>query len=63
MAEQKNKYSTRRNFVNKAGKLLVTAPLIALPLALARKTTASGYVWQIDPFKCTQCGQCKTNCV
>ncbi|HQH23342.1 MAG TPA: ferredoxin [Bacteroidales bacterium] len=63
MSRQKNKYSSRRDFVSKAGKILVTAPLVALPLALSRKTTASGYVWQIDPFKCTQCGQCKTNCV
>jgi electron transport complex protein RnfB len=39
------------------------ASLAAIPLALVRKTYASGYVWQIDPFKCTQCGQCKTNCV
>jgi electron transport complex protein RnfB len=26
--------------------------------------SASGkYVWQIDPFKCTQCGRCATECV
>ena len=63
MTEQKNKYRSRRDFVNKTGKILLTAPLAVLPLSLSRKTTASGYVWQIDPFKCTQCGQCKTNCV
>jgi electron transport complex protein RnfB len=63
MAEDKNKYQSRRDFVSKAGKFLVIAPFIALPVLLAKKTTASGYVWQIDPFKCTQCGQCKTNCV
>ena len=21
------------------------------------------YVWQIDPFKCTSCGRCATDCV
>lgn len=21
------------------------------------------FVWQIDPYKCTQCGKCSTNCV
>jgi electron transport complex protein RnfB len=63
METEKNKYPSRREFVRKAGRVLVVAPLIALPLALSRKTSASGYVWQIDPFKCTQCGQCKTNCV
>ncbi|HBE39620.1 MAG TPA: ferredoxin [Bacteroidales bacterium] len=61
--KEKNKYQSRRDFVRKAGQVLVVAPLVALPVALARKTNASGYVWQIDPFKCTQCGQCKTNCV
>jgi electron transport complex protein RnfB len=63
MKDQKNKYQTRRDFVRKAGKFLVVAPVIALPLLLAKKITVPGYVWQIDPFKCTQCGQCKTNCV
>ncbi len=63
MEKEKNKYQSRRDFVRRAGKVLLVAPLVALPLALAKKTNASGYVWQIDPFKCTQCGQCKTNCV
>lgn len=63
MEEGKNKYQSRRDFVRKAGKVLVVAPLVALPVVLAKKTNASGFVWQIDPFKCTQCGQCKTNCV
>lgn len=63
MEEEKNKYQTRREFVRTAGKFIVAAPLIIIPVALARKTNSSAYVWQIDPFKCTTCGQCKTNCV
>ncbi len=63
MKEEKNIYQSRRDFVRKAGKILVIAPVIALPIVLGRKVTASGNVWQIDPHKCTQCGQCKTNCV
>ena len=63
MNKDKNKYQTRREFVNTAGKILVVAPIIAIPALLAGRTTAKGYVWQIDPFKCTQCGQCKTACV
>ena len=34
--------------------------------ALSRKHPAaddSRMVWQIDPFKCTQCGRCATECV
>jgi electron transport complex protein RnfB len=63
MKEEKNKYQSRRDFVKKAGKILVAAPVVALPLILVKKTSASGYVWQIDPFKCTTCGNCKTSCV
>jgi electron transport complex protein RnfB len=63
MNERKNKYQSRRDFVRKAGKIAVIAPLAIIPVALLKKVSVSGYVWQIDPFKCTQCGQCKTNCV
>jgi len=63
MNEGKNKYQTRRDFVKKTGKIAVIAPLAIIPALLIKKTSLSGYVWQIDPFKCTQCGQCKTNCV
>jgi Na+-translocating ferredoxin:NAD+ oxidoreductase subunit B len=63
MREEKNKYQTRRDFVKKAGRIAAVLPLAIIPAALLRKTSLSGYVWQIDPFKCTQCGQCKTNCV
>jgi electron transport complex protein RnfB len=63
MKEGKNKYQTRRDFVKTAGRVAAIMPLAIIPAALFRKTSLSGYVWQIDPFKCTQCGQCKTNCV
>jgi Na+-translocating ferredoxin:NAD+ oxidoreductase subunit B len=63
MKQEKNKYQSRRDFVRQAGKFAIVLPLIAIPVALAKKTSANGFVWQIDPFKCTQCGQCKTNCI
>ena len=63
MNEGKNKYQTRRDFVKKAGRIAAIMPLAIIPAVLLKKTSLSGYVWQIDPFKCTQCGQCKTNCV
>lgn len=63
MKPERNKYQTRRDFVRMAGKIIITAPLIIIPVSLAKKTSVTGYVWQIDPYKCTQCGQCKTNCV
>lgn len=63
MKEERNKYQTRRDFVRKAGKVIIASPLLIIPAFLAKKASAKGYVWQIDPLKCTQCGQCKTNCV
>jgi Na+-translocating ferredoxin:NAD+ oxidoreductase subunit B len=63
MENTKNKYQSRRDFVRTAGKIVVASPLLLLPVMLVRKTNIKGYVWQIDPYKCTQCGQCKTNCV
>jgi electron transport complex protein RnfB len=63
MKEGQNKYQSRRDFVRKTGKFLVIAPVISLPVILSRKVSISGNVWQIDPFKCSQCGQCKINCV
>lgn len=46
-----------------AGKIIIAIPLVVIPVTLFKKTSKSGYVWQIDPHKCAQCGLCKTNCV
>jgi electron transport complex protein RnfB len=59
----KGKKETRRNFVKTAGRIIIAAPVVALPIILSKKTDASGYVWQIDPYKCTSCEQCRTACV
>ena len=63
MSIDKNKYQSRRDFVKNAGRLAIVLPLAFIPVALAKKTSVEGYVWQIDPFKCTQCGRCATSCV
>ena len=42
------------------------ASLIGLGGVLAgviRRAHATGTVWQIDPWQCTQCGKCATECV
>ena len=59
----KNKYQSRRDFVKKAGKAAVVLPLAYLTIDLIGKTGTTEFVWQIDPLKCTQCGQCETHCV
>lgn len=60
---EKNKYQNRRDFVKKVGKWAVALPIAYLGYELIQKTSAQEFVWQIDPYKCTQCGQCETNCV
>ncbi|MDT8402804.1 MAG: ferredoxin [Bacteroidales bacterium] len=59
----KNKYQSRRDFIKKAGRAAIVLPLAYLTADLIGKTGTTEYVWQIDPLKCTQCGQCETNCV
>ena len=54
----------RRAFIHKGMRLaLGTAVAGTGALALARSGKGPEYVWQIDPFKCTQCGRCATECV
>ena len=48
-----------RNVVRGAGRV----GLGGVFLSLVRRTRAAGTVWQIDPWKCTQCGRCATECV
>ena len=58
-----NRYESRRSFVRRAGKIALALPFAWVTIDAARKSSVSGMVWQIDPHKCTQCGQCETHCV
>lgn len=60
---EKNKYQNRRDFVKKVGKWAIALPIGYLAFDLIGKTSAQEYVWQIDPYKCTQCRLCETSCV
>ncbi len=59
----KKKSMGRRDFLNNCGRggafLLLGGTVGALGARLVR----GGEVWQIDPNKCTKCGQCATHCV
>lgn len=62
--KDKGKGYDRRTFINTGMRLaLGTAVVGTGALALARSKGNKEYVWQIDPFKCTQCGRCATECV
>jgi electron transport complex protein RnfB len=61
MAEDK-KYN-RRKFIDRGVRLALGVSIAGVGVTLATKVTAKARVWQIDPFKCTQCGRCATECV
>lgn len=60
----KDKGYNRREFINNGVRLALGFSVVGTAaLTLQRSATAKDYVWQIDPFKCTQCGRCATECV
>ncbi len=61
---KKDKRQSRREFINNGVRVTLGLTVVGTgALALARSSTGKDYVWQIDPFKCTQCGRCATECV
>ena len=58
-----NKKKTRREFIRSGMRISLGATLVGLGAFAATKAGKENYVWQIDPFKCTQCGRCATSCV
>ena len=55
--------NSRREFIRKGTRLSLLLTLGTVGGFAARNLTPEKYVWQIDPFKCTQCGRCATSCV
>jgi electron transport complex protein RnfB len=61
MAEPEN--IDRRRFIQNGMRLSLAISLGGIGTLAARKATGDQWVWQIDPFKCTQCGRCADYCV
>jgi electron transport complex protein RnfB len=61
MAESAN--INRRRFINTGMRLTLALSLGGVGTLAATKTTKHKWVWQIDPFKCQQCGRCADHCV
>lgn len=57
------KKMTRQDFLGRCGRALGAAAIGGGMGALAVRATRGEPVWQIDPDKCKQCGQCATHCV
>jgi electron transport complex protein RnfB len=54
---------TRREFLSSVGRGASLLVVGGLGGALASRAGGHEMVWQIDPFKCTECGRCATECV
>ena len=54
---------TRRTFLRNGARIAAMTGLGALAGVVANRSTAEGWVWQIDPLKCVRCGNCATQCV
>ncbi len=59
----KNKSTNRREFIQSGARLSLALALGGIGGLSLSKITGDDYVWQIDPFECTQCGRCATECV
>lgn len=62
MSEQE-KSIPRRKFLENAARTCVGLTIGGVGVLAATQKGHADTVWQIDPFKCTQCGRCATECV
>ncbi len=61
--DQNSNRFNRRDFINKSLRVSAGIALGGITLYIAKDSTAEDLVWQLDPAKCIQCGDCVTNCV
>lgn len=60
----KDRALKRRDFINSGVRLALGVGVVGTAaFTMKRSVKVEDYVWQIDPFKCTQCGRCATECV
>ena len=62
MTEPKNKLS-RRDMLRKGALGASLVGVAGTAAYLSTRSAKGGTVWQVDPEKCIQCGQCATYCV
>ena len=63
MAKDTDKKVSRRGLLRKGGLAAGVVAVGGTAAVLATRGRSDGLVWQIDPEKCIQCGNCATYCV
>lgn len=58
-----NKANKRRDFIRSTARITLALGIGGVSGLALSKSTKEEWVWQIDPFKCTQCGRCAEECV
>jgi Na+-translocating ferredoxin:NAD+ oxidoreductase subunit B len=61
--KKNSKSKNRREFIQDSMRLSLALALGGIGGLSLSKVIKDDYVWQIDPFECTQCGRCATECV
>lgn len=58
-----NKANKRREFIRSTARMTLALGIGGISGLALSKSTDDEWVWQIDPFTCTQCGRCAEECV
>jgi electron transport complex protein RnfB len=53
----------RREFIRGSARMILALGIGGVSGLALSKSTKEEWVWQIDPFLCTQCGRCAEECV
>ncbi|MFA9388410.1 MAG: hypothetical protein ACERKD_01295 [Prolixibacteraceae bacterium] len=53
----------RRDFITSGVRISALVAIGGISALALKNAKPEETVWQIDPFKCTQCGRCATECV
>jgi electron transport complex protein RnfB len=61
--EMDDRYLKRREFLQNSARITLALGVAGISGLALSKTTHEEWVWQIDPFTCTQCGRCADECV
>ena len=59
----KNKPYNRRDFLQSGMRMSLALTVGGIGGLALNHSTTGDWVWQIDPFKCNQCGRCADECV